>query len=1420
MMKAILFLLFAGLCRAAITNVRVLGTTATQAVVAYNASSGSACTLQVSQNPGLTPLVYDVDPNTFANSNSDLSRASTVTSSLTRFVVIGKRDAELATAGLFAPVGSPGAVNYFPGRHFSRALQALTTHYGQITCGADTATFQFTTTNIPLGQAYGDPWLSDSAHPGEQPWPEMVGGAAPESTIDPLFGTQLNRVGVRGNNWGAWPTIAFGSAFNQTQYPCESPGSPWTNPCNLLSGSSSTVGNSTAPLVIRPLLTSNNNTAWNSGYGSKDYGNGWTIDQLAVTLTGLVNSAITANRVLDVCLSLNGGASCASQVQQVTMGTSSGAQTVGQYDTTALGVTSWLLDTSPRFNVQESSPHSGTGTVSGSTLSWATGDSFSLYWAQGGSGRIRLDVDPAPTTSGTTSPGTSVTVTSATGFTIGDSITIAGAGAGGNTYAGVISNIVGPVFTISPATSTSITSGKAVSRASEACLAPPAGTTSAEYTITGFTDGNTMTVSGSPPSGQVYWCADNFSVMVWRNVAPADGSTVSITGASMGVIESFSPTYPDNGSDAGCLNAGVQNGFWCMYGGLYWISPANGSSAFYGYAISPNSDLGAVTNPWKTIGIIPAGEAADIDQTQSTLTFYTVSTDPSNGGPLVIQGTFNPASISQPLTAQGGGRQIQNATVASTTAYSITYSNGLAYSNLTPQKPGGSCKTVVCQMASFDPTFSAAFYGDNSGNANSWNCASYGMSAGVLFFDCLALGGDSPAWIFAFEPGDGNPAHAGSPGGPQVIGAINTFNTPNGPVGASQTALTGRSLHALAEAGESGWIQINMHPSYTPVNTTATTIGSGSSPDCSTFGLAAGPQCIKLSIASHSGSYEPYLNSPSAPFTGTPGELRIAQLGDTACVTSSNSSCAWYAGGAKELMTLVVKNYNGVNGDWVFRRSQYGTGNLAVSGTAYLWYQSIQSSLPYTATAVNGAMTAYWNPNTGCSGSPDPHGVCLIQDTNDTEGHGQWRDSGASVATNVPTWAPSILGYGTVYQTELGTVPGTISYGFANLVPFSVAGVNYTNAAPPFAGYYGHPWLFDAGSHPNSPGYNAPPNESLRAFDNAPVQGGQNEPNWTLDTGQRWYATPATCGLALNACSSDPDDPFGYSTFSVINRKLFATGASCGDHPLIDVSGPGSALGSTSSDSYKYCFARGANECKTGSTAGQIFVNCPGVIPSLNSGNTGCYGSGIHGGTPNGVGNDICIGNQSIEADAIRQFTMDRGDRAGSYARSLVSETARVRMVGGFENNRMLPDNSWILFRAEWLNLQREEMFAAKNLPYPPPDSINRGTFVPMPIVIKPISGLSVNNAVVIFGYQEYGAPSSLNCTSRNDACYANAATVPATTTPFLFASETPAGLSCGSGCTVAIPAISQRVLYYQVLYRDGSNNVLAQGPINVTVVP
>src|SRR5690242_9307287 len=83
---------------AAITNVRVIGTTNTQATIAYTAPDLTACTWEVSTSPTYSPLAHDVDTSLFSGSNLD-SRAGSITNGRARQFIAGTRTAQAASDG-------------------------------------------------------------------------------------------------------------------------------------------------------------------------------------------------------------------------------------------------------------------------------------------------------------------------------------------------------------------------------------------------------------------------------------------------------------------------------------------------------------------------------------------------------------------------------------------------------------------------------------------------------------------------------------------------------------------------------------------------------------------------------------------------------------------------------------------------------------------------------------------------------------------------------------------------------------------------------------------------------------------------------------------------------------------------------------------------------------------------------------------------------------------------------------------------------------------------------------------------------------------------------------------------------------------------------------------------------------------------
>ena len=156
------------------------------------APDANPCSVEVSESPSYRPLAHDVDPVLFAGADQD-NRDGT-TNGLQRVYVAGKRRAEKGTDG----------------RWYSRALQAFTTHYFRITCGASQATGTFLTANIALGNTYDDTIPADpavSARPyfsstGSYAWPEFLSwnnqdpSARPETVIDPQTGMLLKRLAL------------------------------------------------------------------------------------------------------------------------------------------------------------------------------------------------------------------------------------------------------------------------------------------------------------------------------------------------------------------------------------------------------------------------------------------------------------------------------------------------------------------------------------------------------------------------------------------------------------------------------------------------------------------------------------------------------------------------------------------------------------------------------------------------------------------------------------------------------------------------------------------------------------------------------------------------------------------------------------------------------------------------------------------------------------------------------------------------------------------------------------------------------------------------------------------------------------------------------------------------------------------------
>jgi hypothetical protein len=1274
-----LALSLAGCSFAAITGVRVSGTTATQAVLTYTAPNTSACSLAVSEtadangNPQ-TPLIHDVDATLFPGANQD-SRPGNTGSGPQRTFVIGKRAAAMGADG----------------RSYSRALETNTTYAGKIVCGADTALFNFKTANIPLGIGYTDPWPSDPAAPGAWMTPSSPGGVVNEQFIEPQTGVRLQRVTYPGIGYTASPNVAFGTAYNQGQDPCDSHG-PWSNPCHPIAGggAAASVGNSTGWLVLRP---SNQSFGW----GETSSAFGFSLNQFQVALTGHGDSHDANLRTVDVCISMNAGAACASKIQTVTFNAKNGVATAGIYQPGAMGIDPWLFDSTPRINRQEASTHQGAVTVYAAAVNQKSGDSFSDYWTAGGQGRIRF------------------------------------------------SNV----------------------SVADACAAPPAANRSVEATIAnGF--GQLLNLTSAPGSFSFY-CAPDFAVMIRRH-APDAASSIFIQSATFSYVSGHSGEWVDEGYNSLCSNAKVSNGYVCMIpsgggaGAVVWIDPVSGTSNMIGPAKANGDPDGRDPWPDSPCPLLVPEAFQTFDDTKSVPTWYCIA--PSGNTSVILQITYTGAyDSSRPFSDSdsiGAGKPSGHDN------YSVTFPNAVI-TNLTPASRGKDLKSL---LSAFEPSFDQTM-----------SCFTGPVQQGNLLIYCYRVQ-NTLGWFAVFSPGDGNPAHAGQPGGPNIIGAMNSW---------SHGSARWSTNHSAQDFGYSGYFGYaantigagSASPGGTAVMVTTHSAIPGPGSDCSQWGNPAnvtGNNCTLLQIDANNGSYEPYYWKLVPPQGQAPGELSTAQVGDIWCLGTSLTSCN-FVNASNEVLLLIQK---GADGQWVFERNAghwlVPFKDLPGTGPKYLFAMSGATNLNIYDPKYPKFYSIGWGGVVFWDYVHDPRALHPTIDPEYFDAHAVQRPRIAVESGQYP-YAP----WGGAYRVRHAE----------NFPQLFAAPVSYVAANPRFAGAYPAAAINVFQSHCSVSGESASPSEGQAAFDVRPLVGKYTSPPrppdlWTLVSGQLWKTTYPV---------KDPDD------IGNLNRKLLPTAASSGSHPLIDVSGPASSLTDSSADSYQYCIPRAGGECRAGSVVGEVYVNAPSVTYPY------CYGAGVSGQTS--PANDICMDNMPAVGQGLVQFSTLQADLSGQFQRILVKPmSGKLKLTSGFANARPLPDNSWIFFQANYLDSARRELYMAKLPPWPAPDGVDRSAFVPLPLQLTAPAGLGVAYAIVEFGYREFNG----NCTTRKEACIANAPVIGAV--PFQFAGENPSGAPCPTTCAIAIPAVSQRILYYTVQYRDASNKVLATTPLQALATP
>ncbi len=322
------------------------------------------------------------------------------------------------------------------------------------------------------------------------------------------------------------------------------------------------------------------------------------------------------------------------------------------------------------------------------------------------------------------------------------------------------------------------------------------------------------------------------------------------------------------------------------------------------------------------------------------------------------------------------------------------------------------------------------------------------------------------------------------------------------------------------------------------------------------------------------------------------------------------------------------------------------------------------------------------------------------------------------------------------------------------------------------------------------------------AIDSAPNVGhafGMN--NLTWDSGNRFE-------LVYNEIASSD------ATADGLSRKWFPSHVSGHSRIFEDISGPGSVLGTTTADSFKYCVALLANECKSGSTPGKTYINDPYVVPTKFNVSDGSEC------TINGqVWGDVCFADFAPRMASISAYGIPTTATPATSTPffSVLEQTGMCSRPcrGNTDNGKLLYGN-WFYYVFE---AQTKGQLATSSLVKIPdtaiPTLVDNSVFSETTVTASSVPALT-DNVLVEFGYAEYGAVTAYQCTSRLESCVANSATL-SQSAPFVYPTEGSGGVlagvtgvSCAVSCSVAVPTIPGYIVYPKLIYRKSDNSIIS----------
>ena len=286
-------------------------------------------------------------------------------------------------------------------------------------------------------------------------------------------------------------------------------------------------------------------------------------------------------------------------------------------------------------------------------------------------------------------------------------------------------------------------------------------------------------------------------------------------------------------------------------------------------------------------------------------------------------------------------------------------------------------------------------------------------------------------------------------------------------------------------------------------------------------------------------------------------------------------------------------------------------------------------------------------------------------------------------------------------------------------------------------------------------------------------------------------------GIPNNFSNYRPATTRAGGTFTRINGDLWQIGTTApvnikvrtllgmvGPKMLNDISS--ATLGNTittASPDYSFCYAYKAGECRTGSAAGAAYVKAPWIHKHANA--TTAAGVQLAMEFANTPG----IFSLSPGAGFVRQFISDGADPEGS-GQSLVTSVLRppTQHDGPYWGSNHTPGGRHMLATASGMTSGvRHNVWLISVPPIPNRKQPRAGGLSRMTVSVGDRAGMT--HARIRFGTSP-----AFFCTTRQEQCLTDSVI-----TPYAFiTSDSLTATACSTGCTIRVPAMPGRVLFYR----------------------